>query len=69
MTDSQMLAEILKQVREIRRYIARQPDCPQDLWDDERSASERDRQMAALGLSYDQRLQLIQQQQTGPWTP
>lgn len=52
MTDSEMLAEILKNVREIRSYISRQRDCPQHLWDAERQSEERARQNAANGRPY-----------------
>lgn len=48
MTDAEKLDAIYKMVKEIREYIGNQPNCPQHLWSEARSAEMAARQRASL---------------------
>lgn len=60
MTDSEKIDAIF-------RYIQSQPDCPQNLWSDERRAYEAARQAAFLGIPVE-RLQAAKPGEVIPWS-
>lgn len=59
MTDSEKIDAIF-------RYIQSRPDCPQELWSDERKSCEAARQAAAIEISMYE-LQNLKPGQMVPW--